>query len=109
MWTAKNRGRCGRGKLRYPGDPTGGGWELILPLIVPGKRGGGKRTVAMRAAVNGRMGILPAGLSVASDPGGPAASAGHSTWLRQGEPLAGFAEEHASHAYFGLWACGGTF
>jgi len=48
MWTAKNRGRYGRGKLRYPSDLTEDEWKLIEPLIRPGKRGGGKRTVVMR-------------------------------------------------------------
>jgi transposase len=61
MWTAKNRGRYGRGKLRYPSDLTGAEWELVEPLIPPGKRGGGKRTVVMREVVNGLMYILSAG------------------------------------------------
>jgi hypothetical protein len=44
MWMAKNRGRYGRGKLRYPSDLTEDEWKLVEPLIQPGKRGGGKRT-----------------------------------------------------------------
>jgi hypothetical protein len=47
MWTAKNRGRYDRGKLRYPSDLTDSEWELAEPLIRPGKSGGGKPTVVM--------------------------------------------------------------
>ena len=61
MWTAKNRGRYDRGKLRYPSDLTGAELELVEPLIPPGKRGGGKRTVVMREVVNGLMYILSTG------------------------------------------------
>jgi hypothetical protein len=52
MWTAKNRGRYDRGKLRYPSDLPDSEWDLVEPLIPPGKRGGGKRTVVMREVVN---------------------------------------------------------
>jgi transposase len=45
MWTSRNRARYDRGKLRYPSDVTDEEWELIAPLIPPGKSGGGKRTV----------------------------------------------------------------
>src|SRR6202795_96132 len=61
MWTAKNRGRYDRGKLRYPSDLTDSEWELVEPPIPPGKRGGGKRTVVMREVVNGLMYILATG------------------------------------------------
>jgi transposase len=61
MWTANNRGRYDRGKLRYPSDLTDAEWELVEPLIPPGKRGGGKRTVVMREVVNGLMYILSTG------------------------------------------------
>jgi hypothetical protein len=61
MWTVKNRGRYDRGKLRYPSDLTDSEWELVEPLIPPGKRGGGKRTVVMREVVNGLMYILSTG------------------------------------------------
>ena len=33
-------------------------WELMVPLIPPGKSGGGKRTVIMREVVNGLMYVL---------------------------------------------------
>jgi len=55
MWTSRNRARYDRSKLRYPSDVTDEEWELIEPLIPPGKSGGGKRTVIMREVVNGLM------------------------------------------------------
>ncbi len=48
MWTAENRPRYNRDKLRYPSDLTNEEWALVEPFIPPGKRGGGKRTVVMR-------------------------------------------------------------
>jgi transposase len=44
MWTTENRRRCDRDKLRYPSDLTDAEWQLVVPLIPPAKRGGGKRT-----------------------------------------------------------------
>ena len=46
MWTADNRPRYNRDKLRYPSDLTDAEWAHIEPLIPPGKPGGGKRRVA---------------------------------------------------------------
>jgi transposase len=66
MWTTENRGRYDRRRLRYPSDLTDKEWNLIEPLIPLAKRGGGKRTVAMREVVNGLMYVLH-GLSVARD------------------------------------------
>ena len=48
MWTADNRPRYNRDKLRYPSDLTDAEWAHIEPLIPPGKPGGGKRRVATR-------------------------------------------------------------
>ena len=48
MWTADNRPRYNRDKLRYPSDLTDAEWAHIEPLIPPGKPGGGKRRVAPR-------------------------------------------------------------
>ncbi len=48
MWTADNRPRYNRDKLRYPSDLTDAEWAHIEPLIPPGKPGGGKRRVAIR-------------------------------------------------------------
>jgi transposase len=61
MWTSKNRARYDRSKLRYPSDLTDDEWNLVKPLIPPGKSGGGKRTVIMREVVNGLMYILSTG------------------------------------------------
>ena|SRR6516225_858073 len=61
MWTAKNRPRYNRDKLRYPSDLTEEEWALVEPHIPPGKRGGGKRRVNMREVVNGVMYILSTG------------------------------------------------
>jgi len=61
MWTNENRHHYDRGKLRYPSDLTDDEWALIEPEIPPAKRGGGKRTVIMREAVNGLMYVLSTG------------------------------------------------
>ena len=61
MWTAKNRPRYNRDKLRYPSDLTEEEWALVEPHIPPGKRGGGKRRVNMREVVNGVMYVLSTG------------------------------------------------
>ena len=61
MWTADNRPRYNRDKLRYPSDLTDAEWTHIEPLIPPGKPGGGKRRVAIREVINGVMYILSTG------------------------------------------------
>jgi len=61
MWTAENRPRYNRGKLRYPSDLTDEEWNGVEPLIPPGKRDGDKRTVVMREVMNGLMHILSTG------------------------------------------------
>ena len=61
MWTNENRARYDRSKLRYPSDLTDGEWQLVEPLIPPGKSGGGRRTVNMREVVNGLMYVLSTG------------------------------------------------
>jgi len=61
MWTAKNRARYDRSRLRYPSDLTDEEWALISPRIPPAKRGGNKRTVNLREIVNGLMYILSTG------------------------------------------------
>ena len=53
MWTEDNRLRYVRSELRYPSDLTDAEWALIEPLIPPVKRGGNKRTVDVRAVVQG--------------------------------------------------------
>ena len=61
MWTAENRPRYNRDKLRYPSDLTDAEWTHIEPLIPPAKRGGGKRRVNIREVLNGVMYILSTG------------------------------------------------
>ena len=61
MWTNENRKRYDRSKLRYPSDVTDEEWALIGPLIAPGKRGGRRRKVDVRAVVNGLMYVLSTG------------------------------------------------
>lgn len=61
MWTAENRPRYNRDQLRYPSDLTDEEWMVVEPLIPPGKRGGGRRTVIMREVMNGLMYILSTG------------------------------------------------
>ena len=61
MWTAENRPRYNRDKLRYPSDLTDTEWDCLRPLIPQAKRGGGKRRVDMREVVNGIMYILSTG------------------------------------------------
>ena len=61
MWTLENRPRYDRSKLRYPSDLTDEEWALIGSLIPPAKKGGNKRTVDVRAVVNGAMYILSTG------------------------------------------------
>ena len=61
MWTVENRAKYNRDHLRYPSDLTDQEWALIEPLIPPAKPGGNKRTVDVRAVVNGVMYILSTG------------------------------------------------
>ena len=68
MWTAKNRARYDRSRLRYPSDLTDAEWALVVPLIPPAKRGGNKRTVDIREVVNGLMYVLSTGCQWAALP-----------------------------------------
>jgi transposase len=61
MWTTQNRVRYDRSKLRYPSDLTDDEWQLVEPLIPPGKSGGSKRKVVMREIMNGLMYVLSTG------------------------------------------------
>ena len=61
MWTDENRARYDRGSLRYPSDLNDEDWALVKPLIPRAKRGGNKRTVDVRAVVNGLMYVLSTG------------------------------------------------
>ncbi len=61
MWTAMNRGRYDRSKLRYPSDLTDDEWAHVEPLIPPAKRGGNRRHVDVREVMNGIMYVLSTG------------------------------------------------
>src|SRR5205814_10107629 len=58
----------GRGRLPYPGGLADDEWGLIGPRIPPAKRSGKKRTVDVRAVVNGVMYILRTGWQWAALP-----------------------------------------
>jgi transposase len=74
MWTQENRARYDRSKLRYPSDLTDEEWAIIGPVdrlwrsTPPAKPGGNKRTVEVRAVVNGVMYILSTGCQWAALP-----------------------------------------
>lgn len=61
MWTAENRPRYNRDKLRYPSDLTDEEWGQVAPLIPPARRGGRRREVDVREVVNGLMYVLGTG------------------------------------------------
>lgn len=61
MWTAAARERYRRDGLRYPSDLTDVEWALVAPLIKPGKRGGRRRSVEVRAVMNGLLYVLETG------------------------------------------------
>ncbi len=83
MWTNENRGHYDRRKLRYPSDLTDDEWALVRPLIPAAKRGGNKRTVDVRAVVNGLMYILSTGCQWAAIPKDlPARSTVHDYFAR---------------------------
>ncbi|WP_425272287.1 IS5 family transposase [Methylocystis parvus] len=89
MWTNENRARYDRSKLRYPSDVTDAEWALVGPLIPPGKRGGGKRTVEMRSIVDGLMYVLSTGCQ----------------WRAIPKDLP---PKSTIHGYFDLWTYDGT-
>jgi transposase len=61
MWTAANRPKYNRDKLRYPSDLTDEEWGHIEPLIPPAKHGGRRRGVKVREVLNGIMYVLSTG------------------------------------------------
>ena len=89
MWTAANRARYDRSKLRYPSDLTDAEWQLIGPLIPKAKRGGDKRTVDVREVVNGMLYVLSTGCQ----------------WRAIPKDLP---PRSTVHGYFDLWTWDGT-
>lgn len=61
MWTKENRARYNRDQLRYPSDVTAEEWGQLAALIPPARRGGCKRTVNIRAVLNGLLYVLSTG------------------------------------------------
>ena len=61
MWTAENRPKYDRDKLRYPSDLSDAEWAELEPLIPPAKRGGRRRSVDLREVVNGILYVLSTG------------------------------------------------
>ena len=61
MWTAENRQRYNRDKLRYPSDVTDEEWSWIERLIPPAKRGCQRREVDVREVLTGIMYVLSTG------------------------------------------------
>ena len=61
MWTAENRQRYNRDRLRYPSDLTDEEWCWVERLIPPAKRGGRRRDVDIREVLNGVMYVLSTG------------------------------------------------
>ena len=61
MWTAENRPRYDRSKLRYPSDLPDEEWSWVESRIPPAKRGGRRREVDVREVLNGVMYVLSTG------------------------------------------------
>ena len=61
MWTVEQRQAHARVGLRYPSDLTDAEWALAEPLIPPARRGGRKRTVDVRAVLDGIFYLLATG------------------------------------------------
>ena len=61
MWTTENRARYNRDHLRYPSDTTDEEWTEMAALIPAARRGGRKRTVNIRAVLNGLLYVLSTG------------------------------------------------
>ena len=89
MWTVENRARYDRIRLRYPSDLTDEEWALLKLEIRPARRGGNKRTVDVRAVVNGLMYVLSMGCQ----------------WRAIPKDLP---PRSTVHGYFDLWTWDGT-
>jgi len=89
MWTQENRRRYDRSRLRYPSDLTDEEWAHVGPFLPPAKRGGNKRTVDLRAVVDGLMYVLSTGCQ----------------WRAIPKDLP---PRSTVHGYFDLWSWDGT-
>ncbi len=89
MWTKENRARYERRGLRYPSDLTDEEWSVLAPLIPPARHGGRKRSVDVRAVINGLLYVLETGCP----------------WRHLPKD---FPPKSTVHGYFDLWAWDGT-
>ena len=70
MWTPDNQPKYDCSKLRHPSDLTNEAWLIIGPLNPHAKSGGNKRSIDVRALLNGVMYILSTGCQWAALPKG---------------------------------------
>ena len=61
MWARENRGPYERKGACYPSALRDAEWASIEPLIPPAKRGGRRREVDVREAMNGVLSVLETG------------------------------------------------
>jgi transposase len=61
MWNPESRSRHRRDGRRYPSDLSDDEWAVIAPQIPPGRRGGRRRSVDVRAVLNGVLYVLETG------------------------------------------------
>jgi transposase len=61
MWTAENRQRYNRDRLRYPSDRADEEWSWVERLIPSAKPGGRRRDVDVREVLNGVKDVLSTG------------------------------------------------
>lgn len=61
MWKPEHRRAADRRGLRYPSDLSDAEWALVEPLIPPAKHGGRKRSVDVRAVLDGIFYVLSTG------------------------------------------------
>lgn len=89
MWNPETRALYDRSDLRFSSDLTDAEWECLAPLIPPGKPGGRRRKVDLRAVLSGILYVLENGCKWRSLPDG-------------------FPPRSTVHGYLLLWAWDGT-
>jgi transposase len=89
MWRAEHRVTADRRGLRYPSDMNDAEWEIVAPLIPPGRRGGRKRSVDVREVLNAVFYVLATGCQ----------------WQALPKDLP---PKSTAHFYFSLWDWDGT-
>ena len=89
MWRAEHRVVADQRRLRYPSDMNDAEWEIVAPLIPPGRRGGRKRSVDVREVLNAVFYVLATGCQ----------------WQALPKDLP---PKSTAHFYFSLWDWDGT-